>query len=118
EGGDLDLFVIAHGRRVWTVTVALIVLTRALRARRITCANFVISDARLALDQTDLFTASQVVHLKPLVGETTLHRFFDANPFVARTYPNAAQRPFEFSLGRRRVFSLLKRGIEAVLMPF
>jgi hypothetical protein len=42
----------------------------------------------LALDQQDLFTASQIIHLKPLVGQAVYRRFVAANPFVARFYPN------------------------------
>ena len=31
EGGDLDLFIITRGRRVWSVTLAVILLTKLLR---------------------------------------------------------------------------------------
>ena len=54
--GDLDLFIVTRGPRVWTVTVALLVLTKLLRRRRTVCANFILADSHLALDQQDLFT--------------------------------------------------------------
>src|SRR5215213_2413089 len=73
-GGDLDLFVVTRGRRVWTVTLALLVLAKLLRRRRIVCANFVLADTHLALEQQDLFTANQVVHLKPLIGAAVFDR--------------------------------------------
>jgi hypothetical protein len=88
-GGDLDLFIITRGRRVWTVTVAAIVLTRLLGARRIVCANFVMSDEHLTIEQQDLFTANQAIHLKPLIGPEVFEGFVAANPFVHRFYPNA-----------------------------
>ena len=66
--GDLDLFIVTRGRRVWTVTVAVLVLTKLLRRRRVVCANFIIADSHLALEPQDLFTANQVLHLKPLIG--------------------------------------------------
>jgi hypothetical protein len=91
-GGDLDLFVITRGRRVWTVTVALLVLAKLLRRRRVVCANFVLADSHLGLDQDDLFTANQVLHLKPLIGEAVFESFVAANPFVGRFYPNRAAR--------------------------
>jgi hypothetical protein len=72
-GGDLDLFIVTRGCRVWSVTVAVLILARLMRRRRIVCANFVIADSQLPLEQQDLFTANQVIHLKPL---------------VARFYPN------------------------------
>jgi hypothetical protein len=54
------------------------------------CANFVLADSHLALEPQDLFTASQVLHLKPLIGGDLLDAFLAANPFVTRFYPNAA----------------------------
>ena len=39
--GDLDLFIVTQGPRVWTVTVMLLVLTKLLRRRWTICANFV-----------------------------------------------------------------------------
>jgi hypothetical protein len=92
--GDLDLFIVTRGRRVWTVTVALLVLTKILRRRRIICANFVLADSHLVLEPQDLFSANQLLHLKPLIGAEVLDAFLAANPFLTRFYPNAqAQRP-------------------------
>ncbi len=86
--GDLDLFIVTRGRRVWSVTVAVVVLAKLLGLRRTLCANFVIADSRLRLEQDDLFTASQVIHLKPLTGAHVFRALVAANPFVARFYPN------------------------------
>jgi hypothetical protein len=87
--GDLDLFIVTRGPRVWTVTLAVLLLTKLMGRRRVICTNFILSDAHLKLDQQDLFTANQVIHLEPLIGESTLETFVAANPFVARFYPNA-----------------------------
>ncbi|HEY7290101.1 MAG TPA: hypothetical protein VH583_09715 [Vicinamibacterales bacterium] len=117
-GGDLDLFVITGGRHVWTVTVAIIVLTRLLNVRKVMCANFVMSDAHLVLPQHDLFTANQVLHLKPLIGAHVLDGFVAANPFVQRWYPNRstrAQLPGGFQLSRWN--RLAKTIAERILAP-
>ncbi len=86
--GDLDLFIVTRGRHVWSVTVAVVILAKLMGRRRILCANFVVADSHLCLDQRDLFTASQIVHLKPLVGPDVFREFVAANPFVGRFYPN------------------------------
>src|SRR5262249_52075783 len=86
--GDLDLFIVTRGRHVWSVTVAVLILAKLLRKRRLLCANFVIADDRLSLDQQDLFTASQIIHLKPLVGGEVYRTLVTSNPFVKRFYPN------------------------------
>src|SRR5204862_2746858 len=77
--GDLDLFIVTRGRHVWSVTVAVVLIAKLMRRRKTTCANFVLADSALRLDQEDLFAASQIIHLKPLVGEETFRRFVAAN---------------------------------------
>jgi hypothetical protein len=114
--GDLDLFIVTRGRHVWSVTVAVVVIAKLLRRRPTTCANFVLADSALALDQQDLFSASQIIHLKPLVGAEMYRRFVAANPFVSRFYPNFRVSP----LTRRRtilqrVIRGAKRTVEFVL---
>lgn len=113
--GDLDLFIVTRGRRVWSVTVAVVLIAKLLRRRQTTCANFVLADSALVLDQQDLFSASQIIHLKPLVGEEIYGRFVAANPFVSRFYPNfrvraATRRPLWQRLRRRA-----KRTVEFLL---
>lgn len=113
--GDLDLCIVTRGRRVWSVTVAIVVLAKLMRRRRILCANFVVADSRLVLDQQDLFTASQIIHLKPLVGDDVFKQFVAANSFVLRFYPNfhpAAHNAFAFK--RLPLFNPLKRIVETL----
>jgi len=114
--GDLDLFVVTRGPRVWTVTVAALVLAKLLRRRRLVCANFILADSHLALEQQDLFTANQVIHLRPLVGADTWSAFVAANPFIARSYPNAAAQPSGPPVEvRSRFLSGLKAALELAL---
>ena len=115
--GDLDLFIVTRGRRVWTVMVAVLLLTRLLRRRRVICANFVIADSHLVLEPQDLFTANQLLHLKPLIGANVLEQFMAANPFVARFYPNAAAYRPDRSLlkGWTRGFFGIKSLLELIL---
>jgi hypothetical protein len=115
--GDLDLFIVTHGPRVWTVTVMLLVLTKLLRRRRTICANFVLADSHLIVDQQDLFTANQVIHLQPLIGGDVIDEFRAANPFVARCYPNSGPRRVQGALAgiASRALTLLKHLVEPVL---
>lgn len=116
--GDLDLFIVTRGRRVWSTTVAILLLSKLLRRRRIACANFVVADSRLVLEQQDLFTASQVIHLKPLIGRDVFLELLAANRFVFRFYPNfhaadAGAPPLPVSRALRPV----KRALEWLLAP-
>jgi hypothetical protein len=114
--GDLDLFIVTRGARVWTVTLAVLILTRLMRCRRVICANFLIADSHLGVEQQDVFTANQVIHLKPLIGAAVLDELLAANPFVSRLYPNAGRQGLSSVVGwRQRTFSRLKRALEWTL---
>jgi hypothetical protein len=88
KGGDLDIFIVTRGAHVWSTAVAVVLLAKGMRRRRTLCANFVVADTALAFAQEDLFTASQIVGLKPLAGAATFQQLLDANPSVRRFYPN------------------------------
>jgi hypothetical protein len=68
------------------------------------------------VDQQDLFTANQVIHLQPLIGGDLVEQFRQANPFVARCYPNSAARSPHPPLVnvRSRGLTVLKRVIEPI----
>ena len=91
--GDLDLFIVARGRRVWSIAVTAIVAAKLLRCRDVVCVNFVVSDSSLRLEQQDLFTANQVISLRPLVGGDVMNALLAANPFVTQCYPNFTPAP-------------------------
>ena len=115
--GDLDLFIITRGRHVWSVTVAVVALAKLMRCRPVVCANFVIADSRLSIEQQDLFTANQIIHLRPLVGEPVFQEFLAANPFVGRFYPNyrAGDGPGGGELRRAARLDRAKATVEALL---
>jgi hypothetical protein len=114
--GDLDLFVVTRGRKVWSVAVAIVALAKLLGLRRTVCANFIVADTHLALDQQDLFTASQIIHLKPLIGMDVFREFVAANPFVTRNYPNFHPADCAgWQLSELPRLAWLKRAIEGAL---
>jgi len=117
RGGDLDLCIVTRGPHVWTVAVAVVLLTKVLRRRRVVCPNLVLSDARLALEQRDIFTANQVIHLKPLIGADVLDEFLAANSFVSRIYPNARGAAAQTIVGwrRSRALDFVKSVLETAL---
>ena len=85
---DLDLFVITAPHRVWSVTVATLVLSKLLGWRKHVCMNYVVSESAMAIAPRDLFSANQIIHLRPIVGGDVFTRFLEANPFVKSLYPN------------------------------
>jgi hypothetical protein len=85
---DLDLFVITAPGRVWSVTLAVLVIAKLLGWRQRLCLNYVVSEAALRIEPQDLFSANQIIHLRPIYGHEVFERFIDANAFVRQFYPN------------------------------
>jgi hypothetical protein len=85
---DLDLFVITAPNRVWSVTVATLALSKLLGWRKRVCMNYVVSERAMAIEPTDLFSANQIIHLRPLTGHAVFERFVKTNGFVREFYPN------------------------------
>ena len=90
-------------RRVWSVTVAVVLVAKLLGLRKSVCANFVIADSRLTLDQQDLFTASQIIHASPRAQASTMS--FD----IVREKPSVPTR-----LVQRGLSSVTARGLHAL----
>jgi hypothetical protein len=85
---DLDLFVITAPHRVWSVTVATVVLSKLLGWRQRLCMNYVVSEHAMSIAPRDLFSANQIIHLRPLMGHQVFERFVESNGFVHEFYPN------------------------------
>ncbi len=116
-GGDLDLFIVTRGRRVWATTVIVILLSKLLRRRSTLCANLVVADTSLAFSPADLFTASQIVGLRPVTGGDVMHRVLAANSCVREHFPNFHVPPPARPSPVRQARRLVRHAVEAVLTP-
>ena len=112
---DLDLFVITAPHRVWSVTLSLLVIARLFGWRRRLCLNYVISEDALRVEPADLFSANQVIHLRPILGDDVFARFVDANLFVRELYPNFENGPTGQPANRPTRGRALKSFLERVL---
>ncbi len=118
NGGDLDLFIVTRGRRVWSTAVVVILLAKLLGRRRTLCANFLVADTALSFEPQDLFTANQVVGMKPVSGAATFRAILAANPFVRTCYPNY-HGPDQggFPIRQSRGLRAIRAAAEVVLSP-
>jgi len=86
--GDVDVFVVTRRGRAWSVYLALIAASRLLGVRRTLCINYVVDESELALPERDLFTACELVGMRPLSGREAYGRMVQANDWVAERFPN------------------------------
>ncbi len=85
---DVDVFLVVRRGRAWAVFLVLMLLAKALGRRRTLCVNYVVDEDGLLLPERDLFTAAEIVGLRPLAGGTTYLQFVEANAWVAERFPN------------------------------
>jgi hypothetical protein len=85
---NVDLFLVVRRGRAWSVLLALLILAAALGRRRTLGLNYVVDEDGLSLPERDLFTAAEVVGLRPLAGGPCYLQFVEANAWVAERFPN------------------------------
>lgn len=94
EGDDIDLFVVTTPERLWLARAGSIAVVRlvALRGDEL-CPNYVISEDALELDDRDLYAATELAHLVPVVGRPLYARLRSANAWTRDLLPNADAPP-------------------------
>jgi hypothetical protein len=85
---DVDVFLVVRERRAWSVYLALVVLSRLLRVRRTLCLNYLVDESALALPERDVFTAAEIVGLRPRAGAEGYRAFVRANEALLAGFPN------------------------------
>jgi hypothetical protein len=85
---NVDLFLVVRRGRAWSVLLSLLVLSAALGRRRTLCLNYVVDEDGASLPERDLFTAAEIVGLRPLAGGAGYLQFIEANAWVAERFPN------------------------------
>lgn len=89
-GGDLDFMLLCRPRKLWTTALFLSAFHKLLgpqRKKRF-CTNFLLATDHLLIDQRNLFTATEIVFLAPLVNGPLWQAFFQENAWVREFYPN------------------------------
>ena len=113
--GDLDLMIVTEAKHVWSVAVAVILLARAFHRRRTICVNFLLSRTSLKIVGEDLFSATELIHLRPLIGSDLLRQFLDSNTFIREFFPEFGCHDVEPMLRLGWFGRFAKRCLEVIL---
>lgn len=103
SGDDIDLFVVTSADRLWLARAGSIAVVRfvALRGDEL-CPNYLLAETALAMDERDLYAATELAHLVPVVGWPVYQRLRQANRWAADHLPEADGAP-ELTAGVRLV---------------
>ncbi len=93
--GDLDFMLLCRPGKLWTTGLFVRLLQKLLgRAQQKRfCTNFLLASDNLSIPQRDLFTATEIVFLAPLVNGQLWRAFFQQNAWVRNFYPNWVPPP-------------------------
>jgi len=109
---DIDLFIVTAPNRMWvarTLMHLLKKLTFLVNREHYFCMNYYIDEQQLEIAEKNIYTATEVVTLIPIQGDTTFADFFAANAWTRNYLPNHIMRVSTAkSLSKRPLKSLIE----------
>ena len=88
---DIDYFIITHANRLWIARTLMHLfkkLTFITGHQHFYCMNYYIDEEALCIDEQNIFTATELITLKPVCGNGTMDRFYDQNSWAGTYFPN------------------------------
>jgi hypothetical protein len=91
QNTDIDFFIITHANRLWIARTLMHLfkkLTFITGHQHWYCMNYYIDEEALRIDEQNIFTATELITLKPVCGNGTMDRFYDQNNWAGNYFPN------------------------------
>jgi hypothetical protein len=116
KNGDIDFFIVTAPGKVWLTRGILALFQRLalFNSHRYFCVNYYISHDRLELDEKNIFTATELITLKPMFGYEYYQKLVESNTWASGYYPQFKKAPVSADSARRR---WPKRLFEWILEP-
>lgn len=91
ETTDIDFFIITEPGRLWLCRSLLILYKKIflLNSKKYFCVNYFIDSENLLIPDKNIFTATEILTLKPFYNPSLYEAFFLANNWISTFYPNA-----------------------------
>ncbi|TND09031.1 MAG: hypothetical protein FD123_1434 [Bacteroidetes bacterium] len=113
--GDIDYFIITEPKRLWVCRTLLVLFKKVflLNSRKYFCVNYFIDTHELSIPDLNLFTATEIVFIKPMYEGAVFEKFVRANTWVNEFYPNRAETADRHDLPSGNRF--FKRSFEKIM---
>ncbi len=92
--GDIDYFIITKPGRLW-VSRGLLILYKKLflfNSHEYFCINYLVDEDHLEIEEKNRFTATEIITILPMLGQSYYHEFLAKNDWVKEYYPNYPKR--------------------------
>jgi hypothetical protein len=91
QNTDIDFFIITRANRLWLARTLMHLfkkLTFITGHQHLYCMNYYIDEEALCIGEQNIFTATELVTLKPVCGNGTMDRFYEQNNWAGSYFPN------------------------------
>ncbi len=85
---DVDYFIITEPQRLWICRTLLILFKKVflLNSRKYFCLNYFIDTTHLEIEEKNIFTATEISFLKPVINEQLFNEFIVSNGWIKKYY--------------------------------
>lgn len=115
QNTDIDFFIITRANRLWLARTLMHLfkkLTFITGHQHLYCMNYYIDEEALCIDEQNIFTATELITLKPVCGNGTMDRFYNQNNWAGNYFPNQPVNKESIVLAKS---GRLKRTVEWLL---
>jgi len=90
ENSDIDYFIVTETNRLWIVRTVLVVFRRIFlfNSLKYLCTNYFVDHENLEIREKNIFTAIELLTVKPMFGKSTIEKFRMANHWAFSFLPN------------------------------
>jgi len=91
EETDIDFFIITQKNRLWVARTCMHLykkLTFLTGRQHWFCMNYYVDEAALQIPERNLFTAMEIITLKPMQGRSAFDHFLSANNWIQQYFPS------------------------------
>ena len=104
ENADIDYFIITKANRLWIARTLLHLYKKIpfLKNRnRHYCMNYFVDEAELIIEEKNIFTATELFTLVPMIGNGSLLKLFEVNSWCNSYFPNKRLPSVKSSINNR-----------------
>jgi len=90
EDPDIDYFIITKPNRLWLARTLLIAFKKVFlfNSYKYFCLNYFINTENLEIEEKNLFTATEIATMIPILGGDIKQRFYKHNQWIRDYFPN------------------------------
>jgi hypothetical protein len=103
KNSDLDFFIITTPGRLWICRAFLTIFKKIvlLNQKKYFCINYYLSADRLEIEDKNIFTATEIAHIKPIYDSGRYWDFMQANGWIKSFFPNHGLTPANGTFRKR-----------------